>query len=65
MIIPGVLVVNSTNGKLEISTGQTVIGGLSSGNVKDMLTGLAELQLAWAKQSELSTDEESPDDAGK
>ena len=62
LIQTGLMVVNQTNGKLEFYQGPTIIGGLSSGNIREMVSSLAEVQLAWAKASELTTDDASPDD---
>lgn len=58
----GFTVING-NGKLEVQQGATVIGGLTSGNVRDMLAGKAALATEWAKKSELTSDASSPDDA--
>lgn len=58
----GFVIVNSTNGKLEAIQGPTLIGGLSSGNVRDMLIAQKSMELEFAKKSELTTDAESPDD---
>jgi hypothetical protein len=58
----GFTVINSTNGKLECHQGPTIIGSLTSGNVRDMLKGLAALGMEFANKSELSTDPTSPDD---
>lgn len=65
LIDHGFTVINSTNGKLECHVGVTVIGSLTSGNVRDMLSGKAALALQWAQKSELSTDQSSPDDSAK
>jgi len=62
LIQTGLLVVNQSNGKLEMYQGPTVIGGLSSGNIRSMVSSLAQVQLAWAQASELTTDAGSPDD---
>jgi hypothetical protein len=62
LINHGFTVVNTTNGKLEMHQGPTVIAGLSSANLADMLTAQKALELEFAKKSELTTDESSPDD---
>ncbi len=56
-----VMLVNA-NGKLEHIHFGSVTPGLSSGNARDMLTSLADVQKAWAEKTELSTDASSPDD---
>ena len=58
----GFTVINATNGKLELHQGVTIIGGLSSGNLRDMLAAQKALELEFAKKSELTTDASSPDD---
>ena len=62
LIDHGFSVINTTNGKLECLQLPLIIGGNSSGNIRDMLTSKAAVALEWAKKSELSTDPTSPDD---
>jgi hypothetical protein len=62
LIVGGIMAINQTNGKFELYQGPTIIGGLSTGNLADMLSSLAAVQQAWAAKTELTTDESSPDD---
>lgn len=63
LILTGALAINATNGKLEFYQGPQIIGGLSTGNLRDMLSSLAAVQQSWAAKTELTTDASSPDDA--
>lgn len=61
MIIPGPIVINE-NGAFESMIGTTIIGGLTSGNVRSMNEGFAALHQEFAAKSELTTDDDSADD---